>query len=55
MNAQNFEKMCHLFENAVNQNDTEALKQLAVKSAILRERGAKSASVIREIRNQNAN
>lgn len=51
MMAQHMEKLLILVEEAVANDNQQALKQLATKSKILRSRDAASASVIRELTN----
>lgn len=51
MMASHMEKMLIAFEAAVSNEDIDGLVNLAAKSRILRRRDASSASVIREISN----
>ncbi len=51
MRAQAMESLLKLFEKAVEEKNEEALKNLAAKSKILRDRSDKSASVLRELIN----
>ena len=52
MRSQAFENLLIMFEDAVLDNDMGTLKNLVVKSKMLRDRGNTSSSVLRELTNR---